>query len=119
MKFDQSNVDHITEYLGKYLYERRMELGVTQVELAKAIGVAQPHIARMEAEGVKTVDTLIKVATALDLAITFDPMGRQMPTGDSPIEPKIISDEPPEDIGEAMRKNNPGYEIKVEPVDES
>lgn len=44
--------------------------GMTQTALARAIGVRQPVIARIESgEHVPTIETLIKIASALDIEI--------------------------------------------------
>jgi len=48
----------------------RESKGMTQTALARAIGVRQPVIARIESgEHVPTIETLIKIASALDIEI--------------------------------------------------
>ena len=48
------------------LIEERERLGITQKELAQAVNVAQPSIARIESKRVTpTIDTVTKIATAL------------------------------------------------------
>lgn len=48
----------------------RERKGMTQTALARAIGVRQPVIARIESgEHVPTIETLIKIASALDIEI--------------------------------------------------
>lgn len=56
------------------LIERRNELHLSQVQLAKKIGMQQPAIARLE-NGMNnaTVGTLLKVVNALSLDVEFKP----------------------------------------------
>jgi transcriptional regulator with XRE-family HTH domain len=50
--------------------ENRERKGLTQTALARAIGVRQPVVARIESgEHVPTIETLIKIANALDIEI--------------------------------------------------
>ena len=52
--------------------ERRNELHLSQRELANLVGTQQSAIARLEnGEHNSTVDTLLRVADALDLAVEF------------------------------------------------
>ena len=54
------------------LIERRNELHLSQMELARRIGMQQSAIARLESCGQNsTVVTLLKVADALDLDVEF------------------------------------------------
>jgi len=54
------------------LIERRNELRLSQEKLARIIGTRQPAISRLENGGHDTtVGTLLKVAAALDLDISF------------------------------------------------
>jgi len=56
------------------LIERRNELRLSQVKLAKIIGMQQPAISRLENGGRNTtISTLFKVADALDLDVEFKP----------------------------------------------
>jgi len=56
------------------LIERRNELRLSQVKLAKIIGMQQPAISRLEnGGGNTTISTLFKVADALDLDVEFKP----------------------------------------------
>jgi ribosome-binding protein aMBF1 (putative translation factor) len=61
----------------------RVRKGMTQTSLARAIGVRQPVIARIESgEHVPTIETLIKIASALDIEIMVGiaPSTRSEPT---------------------------------------
>jgi len=50
--------------------ENRERKGLTQTALARTIGVRQPVVARIESgEHVPTIETLIKIANALDIEI--------------------------------------------------
>ena len=54
----------------KILIERRNQLRISQMQLAKTIGTNQPAISRLERGDYNTtLDTLFKVASALDLDI--------------------------------------------------
>jgi transcriptional regulator with XRE-family HTH domain len=62
--------------LGQMVYDRRMELGLTQAELAEQAGMTQPQLSRLESGGATpTVPLLARLATALkaDLDIAFRP----------------------------------------------
>jgi DNA-binding XRE family transcriptional regulator len=57
------------------LNNKRLELGLSQVELAHMVGTKQPAIARMESGLVSEVsmDFLLKIAMALDISVTIKP----------------------------------------------
>ena len=58
--------------LAVQLIERRRELGMTQVQLAAATGIAQSMISRIEQGNANpTVKTLNVLAQALDLRLTL------------------------------------------------
>lgn len=62
--------------LGKAVRERRLELGMTQVELARRSEMTQSQLSRLEAGGVEpTIRVLERLARALDadLSVTFVP----------------------------------------------
>lgn len=55
----------------------RKAKGITQRELAKAANLAQPAIARLESKtSTPQLDTLLKVAAALDYEIELMPVSR-------------------------------------------
>lgn len=62
--------------LGKMVYERRRELGLSQVELAARAGMTQPQLSRLEGGVVTpTIPLLERLAAALEveLVIGFRP----------------------------------------------
>ncbi|GIH02722.1 hypothetical protein Rhe02_07890 [Rhizocola hellebori] len=62
--------------LGQMVHDRRVELGLTQAELAERAGMTQPQLSRLESGGATpTVPLLARLATALnaDLDIAFRP----------------------------------------------
>ena len=62
--------------LGKAVRERRLELGLTQVELARRSGMTQSQLSRLEAGGTEpTIRVLDRLAKALDasLSVKFVP----------------------------------------------
>ena len=68
--FEISNI--VAEIVAR-LVSRRLELGVSQRELAKRTGIKQPMIARIEKfESIPRLDTLVKIALALDLKINLE-----------------------------------------------
>lgn len=59
------------------LVELRKAKGLTQRELAKATNLAQPAIARLESKSaIPQLDTLLKIAAALDYEIELVPVSR-------------------------------------------
>jgi transcriptional regulator with XRE-family HTH domain len=62
--------------LGKMVFDRRRELGLSQVELAARAGMTQPQLSRLEGGGATpTIPLLERLAVALevDLVIGFEP----------------------------------------------
>lgn len=62
--------------LGRMVYERRQELGLSQSELAERAEMTQPQLSRLEGGGVTpTIPLLERLAGALevDLVIDFAP----------------------------------------------
>lgn len=64
--------DHITKNLGERLAATRLRRNITQAELAERSGVAVRTLRRVEAGEGGTIDTLIRLLQALDLAQTLD-----------------------------------------------
>jgi transcriptional regulator with XRE-family HTH domain len=76
--------EHATAYeearaslmLGQMVHDRRVELGLTQAELAERAGMTQPQLSRLESGGATpTVPLLARIAAAsnADLDIAFRP----------------------------------------------
>ena len=64
--------------LGQMVHDRRVELGLTQAELAERAGMTQPQLSRLESGGATpTVPLLARIAAALnaDLDIALRPHG--------------------------------------------
>jgi len=62
--------------LGQMVHDRRVELGLTQADLAQRAGMTQPQLSRLESGGATpTVPLLARLAAALnaDLDIAFRP----------------------------------------------
>ncbi|MQM25752.1 helix-turn-helix domain-containing protein [Glycomyces sp. NEAU-7082] len=59
--------------LGRMVYQRRHELGLSQVELADRAGMTQPQLSRLEGGGVTpTIPLLERLAAALDVDLVID-----------------------------------------------
>ena len=66
-------------YLNEMMIEQKLaalrsQRGMTQAQLAKRLGVSQPHIAKLEAGRAKNIElhTLCRWATALGAKLTVD-----------------------------------------------
>ncbi|MEU6537930.1 helix-turn-helix transcriptional regulator [Streptomyces sp. NPDC047000] len=68
VEYDQEYVDaRLAGDLGQAVYDRRIELGLSQAELAERAGMTQPQVSRMEAsDTVPTLPLLCRLAKALD-----------------------------------------------------
>jgi DNA-binding Xre family transcriptional regulator len=69
----------VQEYLNEMMIEQKLaalrsQRGMTQAQLAKRLGVSQPHIAKLEAGHAKNIElhTLCRWATALGAQLTVD-----------------------------------------------
>ncbi|MEV6163065.1 helix-turn-helix transcriptional regulator [Streptomyces sp. NPDC052052] len=59
--------------LGQAVHDRRIELGLSQAELARRAGMTQPQISHIEGgDSVPTLHLLIRLAKALDASLTID-----------------------------------------------
>ncbi|WP_329033555.1 helix-turn-helix domain-containing protein [Streptomyces sp. NBC_01725] len=76
VEYDQEYVDaRLAGDLGQAVYDRRIELGLSQAELAERAGMTQPQVSRMEGgDTVPTLPLLRRLAKALDgtLNLTID-----------------------------------------------
>ncbi|KOT98416.1 MULTISPECIES: helix-turn-helix domain-containing protein [Streptomyces] len=68
VEYDQEYVDaRLAGDLGQAVYDRRIELGLSQTELAERAGMTQPQVSRMEGgDTVPTLPLLRRLAKALD-----------------------------------------------------
>ncbi|MHB9861039.1 helix-turn-helix domain-containing protein [Streptomyces sp. YIM S03343] len=66
--YDQEYVDaRLAGDLGQVVYDRRVELGLSQAELADRAGMTQPQVSRMEGgDTVSTLPLLSRLAKALE-----------------------------------------------------
>ena len=69
----------VEEYLNEMMIEQKLaalrsQLGMTQAQLARRLGVSQPHLAKLEAGRAKNIElhTLCRWATALGAKLTVD-----------------------------------------------
>lgn len=69
----------VEEYLNEMMIEEKLvalrsQRGMTQAQLARRLGVSQPHIAKLEAGRAKNIElhTLCRWATALGAKLTVD-----------------------------------------------
>lgn len=67
------SIEDIKVVIANLIRERRTHLGMTQLDLANAMGVMQSHVARMEAIGPGTVEMLMKAVTSLDMRLILEP----------------------------------------------
>ncbi|MET7293165.1 helix-turn-helix transcriptional regulator [Streptomyces griseoloalbus] len=76
VEYDQEYVDaRLAGDLGQAVYNRRIELGLSQAELAERAGMTQPQVSRMEGgDTVPTLPLLRRLAKALEgtLNLTID-----------------------------------------------
>ncbi|MGW9496158.1 helix-turn-helix domain-containing protein [Streptomyces prasinus] len=76
LEYDQEYVDaRLAGDLGQAVYDRRIELGLSQTELAERAGMTQPQVSLMEGGGtVPTLPLLRRLVKALDgtLNLTID-----------------------------------------------
>ncbi|MFM9807764.1 helix-turn-helix domain-containing protein [Streptomyces scabiei] len=68
VEYDQEYVDaRLAGDLGQAVYDRRIELGLSQAQLAERAGMTQPQVSRMEGgDTVPTLPLLRRLAKALD-----------------------------------------------------
>ncbi|SFD70137.1 helix-turn-helix domain-containing protein [Streptomyces aidingensis] len=68
VEYDQDYVDaRLAGDLGQAIYDRRMEMGLSQAELAERAGMTQPQISRIEGgDTVPTLPLLRRLAKALN-----------------------------------------------------
>lgn len=68
VEYDQEYTDaRLAGDLGQTVYDRRVELGLSQAELAERAGMTQPQVSRMEGgDTVPTLPLLRRLAKALD-----------------------------------------------------
>ena len=60
------------------LITRRLNLNMSQRDLAKITGIKQPMIARIEKfDSIPRLDTIVKMAYALGMAIKFDSIDKK------------------------------------------
>lgn len=71
---EKETLDFVVNLVSQII-NRRLELGLTQSELANKCGLKQSAIARVESNGaIPRTDTLFKILRALDLTIELRPI---------------------------------------------
>lgn len=70
-KISKKSIDNIRESMGDRIKQLRTNKGITQGELAKAIGSSQNRIPEIESGKTKNIDTYIACITALGGQITI------------------------------------------------
>jgi transcriptional regulator with XRE-family HTH domain len=72
-KFNPQVADKARELIGEFFKERRIELGMSQQDLADCAGIRQHHLSRFE-NGLQniTIDKLIALGGCLRLKIFFE-----------------------------------------------
>jgi transcriptional regulator with XRE-family HTH domain len=74
--------------LGQTVYDRRVELGLSQSELARRAGMTQSQISTIEGgDSVPTLPLLTRLAKALDASLTIDLDGDTSSFAFTPHEP--------------------------------
>lgn len=99
----EQSLEDVRFFIANYLKNRRKELGLTQEEVAGRMGVLQPHIARAETVGPRSVDMFIQWTLALDLKIILEPLHNTQLVEKALDDPEAIEeliDAPPEEIVE-------------------
>lgn len=66
------SVTELMRFVGEKIRRRRRNLRMSRRELAERSGVSQSTIKRLEADGIATVQVLVKVAIALGSIDTFE-----------------------------------------------
>lgn len=74
LKIEEKEEIEIISNLVSVIIKRRIELGLSQRDLAALTGIKQPAIARLETLGcIPKLDTLIKILKALGIKIDLIP----------------------------------------------
>lgn len=70
------NTTQLARDLGQAVYDRRVELGISQSELARRAGMTQPQVSKLELGGtVPTVPLLARLARAMDSELSLKLVG--------------------------------------------
>lgn len=75
MSTEQASEEPIESPAGLRVRDLRIERGMSQEELADALGCRQEAVSAIERKGPKTIRTTIKVAAALDVSPSFIAFG--------------------------------------------
>lgn len=70
----EQSIEDIRFLLAHQMKNRRKELGLTQAELASRMNVLQPHVARMEAIGPGSIESMLQWCIALDMKLVLEPL---------------------------------------------
>lgn len=64
----------IDDGIAAFVLAERKRLGISQIELARRAGVAQPTVTKLEAGGTLTWRTLRKVMAAIGYRVVIEPV---------------------------------------------
>jgi transcriptional regulator with XRE-family HTH domain len=86
-KFNPKVADKARELLGQFFRERRIELGMTQSDLANCAGIRQHHLSQFE-NGTQnvTINVLLALAGCLRLKMYFETADPNTVAGFEPLE---------------------------------
>jgi transcriptional regulator with XRE-family HTH domain len=76
----------ICQEIGKRLRTNRMQLNLTQAEVAKRAGVSKGTVSNIESRGQGTLESLVRVLQALGLTQELQPLFQQKPTSIAQLE---------------------------------
>lgn len=63
------------------LHDRMAKLGISQGELARRMGTSRPYVTKLLSGGNFTLETMVKLATALDSVVRIRLEGKEERTG--------------------------------------
>lgn len=86
------------------LHARMRRTGVTHAELARRMGTSRPYVTKLLAGGNFTLDTMVKLAMALDAVVHIRLDGKETDAGSSEENNTATSSVPESTPGSAIRR---------------